>query len=532
MNFLKRLWKSRLVRVFVWIVGSLLTLYILSCSWVNYTGGKRWQAAQDEMKREGEKLDFHALLRDPVPDEKNFCSLPPLKDLTVAVDHDATKGEPGAKRKRLEELALPKGDRVGVIKLSERPAQVRGPTLGRPMDLKAWADWLRQEGSLPMPPDSGNAARDILAGLSKQDALCAELVAGLNRTEACWTPQWKMTELPDNLFAVLVPHYGATQGMTAGLSLRAIAEIHAGESANACELVLVELRVAQASMNDPFLIGTLVGYTQNARAAGGIWEMCEAHAGTLEDFRRLQAELSRFDFRASILAAFRGEMAASAQTLQWMKKSKGAGMFAVLNMDPSSQGTGWLSKVLWSTVPTGWMDTNDATMVRLEFQHVIKPLRDQGLRAAMEEGALLDKELQRRKADQNAFLMLFDDAFMAALSLPAAGTLVTRTAYVASVNNQAIIACALERWFIEHKSYPDSLEELTRAGEKLPNDPLTGEPIHYRKTPDGRYKLWCVGFDGKDDGGKRVLNPKNPDSTKFSDPAYKGDWVWSYQPGE
>jgi hypothetical protein len=39
-----------------------------------------------------------------------------------------------------------------------------------------------------------------------------------------------------------------------------------------------------------------------------------------------------------------------------------------------------------------------------------------------------------------------------------------------------------------------------------------------------------VGFDGVDDGGKRILDTKNPDLTKFNKRSYKGDWVWSYQP--
>jgi hypothetical protein len=50
----------------------------------------------------------------------------------------------------------------------------------------------------------------------------------------------------------------------------------------------------------------------------------------------------------------------------------------------------------------------------------------------------------------------------------------------------------------------------------------------YRKTGDGRYALWCVGFDGKDDGGKRGLDATNPLNTGFSRPDYVGDWVWDF----
>jgi hypothetical protein len=57
---------------------------------------------------------------------------------------------------------------------------------------------------------------------------------------------------------------------------------------------------------------------------------------------------------------------------------------------------------------------------------------------------------------------------------------------------------------------------------------MSGKPMGYRLTPNGRYALWCVGFDGVDDGGKRVLDPKSPDRAPYSNPDYKGDWVWDF----
>ena len=52
--------------------------------------------------------------------------------------------------------------------------------------------------------------------------------------------------------------------------------------------------------------------------------------------------------------------------------------------------------------------------------------------------------------------------------------------------------------------------------------------MRYRKTADGRYALWSVAFDGTDDGGKRTLDAKKPDETKFHNAAYLGDWVWDF----
>ena len=96
--------------------------------------------------------------------------------------------------------------------------------------------------------------------------------------------------------------------------------------------------------------------------------------------------------------------------------------------------------------------------------------------------------------------------------------------------NEGIAACALERYRIEHNTYPNTLEAANRPGERsIPADVISGKPMGYHKTPDGRYALWCFGFDGIDHGGKRVLDAKNPELTKFYDSKYRGDWVWDFR---
>ena len=98
-----------------------------------------------------------------------------------------------------------------------------------------------------------------------------------------------------------------------------------------------------------------------------------------------------------------------------------------------------------------------------------------------------------------------------------------------ATGNLRLIACALERQRIEKGSYPDSLDAVRLAdGKSLPPDPMNGKPMHYRKTADGRSAVWSIGFDGKDDGGKRTLDQKKAKETKFHDASYTGDWVWDF----
>ena len=95
--------------------------------------------------------------------------------------------------------------------------------------------------------------------------------------------------------------------------------------------------------------------------------------------------------------------------------------------------------------------------------------------------------------------------------------------------DQGAIACALERYRIANGNYPESLDGIMQVdGKPLPLDIMNGKPVGYRKTPDDRYALWSVGFDGKDEGGKRAVDKFRPETTKFQDPKYAGDWVWDF----
>ena len=116
MNFLKRCWQRRWIRGLAWTFVTLVTLYALLCTWVNWSGARQWQEVQAMFKAEGETLDFRTTLYEPVPEAENFCAIPLLKDIALAVDNDPNKGAPAEKRKRLEALNY-----FGLGNISQQP---------------------------------------------------------------------------------------------------------------------------------------------------------------------------------------------------------------------------------------------------------------------------------------------------------------------------------------------------------------------------------------------------------------------------
>jgi len=104
--------------------------------------------------------------------------------------------------------------------------------------------------------------------------------------------------------------------------------------------------------------------------------------------------------------------------------------------------------------------------------------------------------------------------------LPALNKVMLKTAAAQTAVNQAAIACALERYRLANGHFPEKLDALApQFITTLPKDVLTGEPYRYRRTEDGRFVLYSVGWDDKDDGGvsgKTLFDEK------------QGDWVWEY----
>jgi hypothetical protein len=86
----------------------------------------------------------------------------------------------------------------------------------------------------------------------------------------------------------------------------------------------------------------------------------------------------------------------------------------------------------------------------------------------------------------------------------------------------ARVACALERYRLAHGQYPETLDVLApQYIGKLPHDIINGQPLHYRRTDDGQFVLYSVGWNETDDDGTVVFLKSG--SAVDRD---KGDWVW------
>jgi hypothetical protein len=109
------------------------------------------------------------------------------------------------------------------------------------------------------------------------------------------------------------------------------------------------------------------------------------------------------------------------------------------------------------------------------------------------------------------------------IAIPNFTKAILTTARNQSLVDQGQIACALERYHVAHGDYPETLDALVpQFIEKLPHDIIGGEPLHYRRTVDGKFLLYSVGWNETDDGGVAGKDKSGNDDRA------NGDWVWQY----
>ena len=158
------------------------------------------------------------------------------------------------------------------------------------------------------------------------------------------------------------------------------------------------------------------------------------------------------------------------------------------------------------------------------MKHIIRPLRDDGMKAALQTWERVDASLQTGGNVWTSPIHI-----LARMITPSFRSVLRSAVWTKAIVEQARIACALERHRIETGGYPESLESIKMLdGSAPPLDVMSGKPMLYRKIPGGRYAVWSIGFDCEDNDGKRGLNRDTSQPAEPAKEGYQGDWVWDF----
>jgi len=511
---IRNIFSHRAARVLFWISLTLITLVVLLFTWVNWSGKRRWAATKAMIENEGETLDFRSLLPEPPREAENLLAIEPLRGITGVVDNDPAKGEPGAKRAAL-----------GAMKWQGGALSFSGVTLGKTTAIEEWVKILCDAKFLDMPANSSSAGADVLAELDAKFPLLKQLAdEAPKRTQGMFTPALKERELPDMLVTMPVPHYNGAQALARLLTLRARAAVEARNGPEAARSIIAAHRIAHACSQEPLLIGLLVGISIDSMTLESLWLGLRERVFAEEELRRLQELYAADETEKALLQAMRGELAAGVNAVEYLQREVDQGKANVADLLKVSGTDESAEMRVFRWLPNGLLNQWKSVIGEVELRHMIQPIK-QGMAAAVSAGESLDREIKDK-----GNVMLHPDWIMARLMVPAVKQVSLSAWLGAAREQQALAALALERFFAKRGTYPAKLEEL--VPEFLPVVPLDscdGKLLRYRTTESGRYLLWSVGFDGKDDAGK-VNVTKPGDISSLRKTGYLGDWAWQYEP--
>lgn len=510
-------------RRFVFGCACLLTLIALVYAGEDWRGKQAWETYKREWAAKGENFDRQAMFPPAVPADQNFA-LTPL--VYTAYGWLLTR----------DGKTIPRDQRdtnfVRRIEMPIVPENLNWPTnengnweKARLTDLKPWQDFYRSLANttnrFPVAPQPQTPAQDVLLALSKYDSTVEELRADARLPYSRFPLEYDK----DDPAAILLPHLAALKQCAQLLRLRALAELQNGESNQALADIKLTLRLAEAVRTEPILISHLVRVAMMELALQPIYEGLAAHQWSDTQLAELDSTLTGLDFLADYSLSLHSELVLfQGGAFDYLRRHPAE--LPDLTSYTDNQTSLIPPPFLCHLIPQGWFYQNQLVCGRalLEYylppvdvtQAMVFPAKADAADAAVEQET---KHLTPYNALEPFFIPI------GGRFLPSFGDAILRFTHEQTAVNLARVAMALERYRLAHGEYPQSLETLAPAYlDKVPHDIIGGQPLHYRRTTDGQFVLYSVGWNETDDGGVVVLGKNSTSEVNLR----QGDWVWRY----
>ena len=510
------LFSWRTMRRCLFVLVCLLTLIALFYAGENWRGRHVWNKYRRELEARGEQLDYRAFIPKPVPDEQNFAATPFVKSWFVRVNLGSSNFDKDDFGQAFGKVSDPNDKNRGIRKF---------------VDLVAWKAAFAAFGSGETNRHQmffttnkfdfetrAKAAPAVLAGLKSSQTNLEELRAASRRPYSRYPVIYDL----ENPWGILIPHLARIKDVVPRLKLKACAELAAGHGENALEDVKLMLYAADSLKEEPILISYLVRLACLQIAIQPVWEGLAEHRWSDSQLQEIQSRLQQYDCLADMKRPLDGERAAGMLTadLLYRQKYRVSDLFDLDAPDPTG---GCFMNLVSRVAPHGWYYQEQMNYCRL-YENQLGGTFDAAKKRVF-PGQIQTRahELEREIAGGRlgkTLKAVVHHQLLAAMLLPALSNLPLKAAMAQTATDQAALACALERFRLANGQFPEKLDALApRFFSQLPNDIITGQSFKYRRSDDGRFVLYSVGWNEKDDGG-------TPGKTLFDEK--QGDWVWQF----
>jgi len=484
----------------------------------NWRGWRAWNKYRHELEARGEQLDLKSFIPKPVPDEQNFAATPFIKSAFGQKESHDSLWEDIYSQAVMSIYSTHAGRNNGLrwfVSLVAWQMAFDAIRSGRTNEHQRFeSDRLDSESR-------AQAAPAVLQGLQTSEPRLAEFRAASRRAYSRYPVVYDL----EHPWEILLPHLATVKGACGRLKLKSCAELAIGQGTNALEDVKLIFYLADSVREEPCLISRLMRMVCFQLATQPIWEGLAEHRWSETQLQELQSRLQRCDFVADLKRTLEAERAFGILIVDLLSRQKYRLSTVCGDGSGPTEPVWKFAELIARIAPHGWYDREKLNYCRL-FQIALGGTFDASKgrvwASRIESNAHeLNRELSGGRFGGPVALIL-QHRIAAALFLPALGSVVRRSAEAQTTADQAALACALERYRLAKGQFPENLETLVpQFIARLPSDLLSGEPYKYRRTDDGQFTLYSVGWNEKDDGGVT--------GKTFYDEKH-GDWVWQYPP--
>jgi hypothetical protein len=508
---------------FLFGVACLATLIALAYAEEDLRGWHAWNKFKHEWEAKGEKFDFASVVPPPVPDDQNFALTP-----VVASCYERYFDKNGHEliprnTNVVDRLSILDWRDISYENQREKVPDSAGWLAAQKMDLKAWQAFFRSPpptnsiltNSFPIAPQLQTPADDVLLALSKYDSVIEEI----RQASRLSYSRFPLSYNSEDSFSILLPHLGALKTSVQTVRLRSVAELQKNQTELAGEDVRLGLYLANSIRTETFPISQMVRLSMLEIALQPVWEGLAEHRWSEPQLIAQDEELAKLDLLADCQKAQKSAIFFSAEEANYLRRHR----------DYAKQ--------------FGHLGINTVTDIQYKFALYRYMPGGRFYQSALKNGRTLMKYFPAvnhdtmtispaliRQADDNARAgVRFVDPLDALNKMFNAeffmGNFMKQIAAGQSSVDLARAAIALERYRLAHGEYPESLDALApQFMEKIPHDIIGGGPLKYRRTSDGQFVLYSVGWNERDDGGVVVFTKGSTPSVDIN----QGDRVWRY----
>jgi hypothetical protein len=459
--------RFRKLRFALIALGAFCLTVVIFYAEEDWRGKRAWEDCKHELEAKGAVLDWNKLIPPPVPDDQNLFKAPKMTEWFVRHNRPYTN------------------------ELTERLANPRTSSVSTATNLIT----------------SATGARDSLAWSSQFEPDFDLLREALKRPYARMDGNYAVpSEGP-------VPNFVCVRAVAQTLAQRAHCYLLLGEPGQALpELTLMhDMRhlLECAPTGKPI---TLIAAMINVQVAGFYTDVIadglQKHVWQEPQLVALQSQLADTKLAPDVVEGFRVEQSAVS----------GYRLSDVMLYDKTNLWQKLESKAFWlfDVAPRGWTYQNMAVAAHL-YQKLCNSVDLSNDIMSPKEIDTAISETEHTRNSSSPFVLL------GRMIIPNFSRATQVTSHNQAMINEAQIACALERYKLANGNYPETLDALApQFIEKIPHDIIGGQPLHYRRTSDGKFLLYSVGWNETDDGGQ-ISTATN----KWGQPDFtQGDWVW------